>query len=201
MCRSERRARSLRSLGCAGFAALLAAGCATPVAPPVEPGARPESWSGRFAANWLESADPPREQAASGRFFLRASGQRTELDVYSPFGQTIARAAAGPEGAMLETADGVRHRAESPEALTERVLGWRIPVGRLPAWLGGDASARPVAAAFDDADWAVSVDEATDDGTPRRVTLRWPSRPPASEWRRVTIRLVIDGAGQALAPR
>lgn len=200
MCRSERRAGPRRA-GCAFAVALLAAGCATPVAPPSEPGVRPTSWSGRFAARWLETADPPREQTASGRFLLCAVDQRTELHVYSPFGQTIARAAAGPRGASLETADGARHEAESPEALTERVLGWRIPVGRLPAWLAGDPASHASGESFDDAGWTVSVDEAVGGGSPRRMTLRWPSRPPASEWRRVTIRLVIDGAEQALAPR
>ncbi len=159
MCRSERRAAPRRAGRAFALAlALLAAGCATPVAPPAEPGVRPTIWSGRFAARWLESADPPREQAASGRFLLRAGDQRTELDVYSPFGQTIARAVAGPHGASLQTADGVRHQAGSPEALTERVLGWRIPVARLPAWLAGDPASQPTGDDFEDAGWSVSVE-------------------------------------------
>jgi len=197
MFRSERR-RLARALGAAIAAALLAAGCATPVAPPAQPGAPPSSWSGRFAVTWSEPADPPREERASGRFLLREADGRTELDVFSPFGQTLARAVAGPSGAMLETSDGARHEAQSAEALTEQVLGWRVPVGRLADWLRGGPRRGVIPASFQDGGWSVSVDEADGAERPRRLTLRWPTEsagPLAS--RRVTIRLVVDSGDAA----
>lgn len=171
-------------------AALLIAGCATPEPPGTgEPVAR---WSGRFAATWVEPADPPREERASGSFSLRASGATTELDVFSPFGQTVAHAVTGPGGAMLETSDGKRHEADSPEVLTEKVLGWRIPVGRLPDWLRITIRAGIAPAPFVDSGWSISA-EATGNGEPpRRLTLRWPSEGEAAGSRRVTIRLVLD---------
>jgi len=196
MCRSERR-RLLRGLATAFATALLAAGCATPVAPPAPAGVPPSIWSGRFAVTWSEPADPGREERASGRFLLRADGERTELDVFSPFGQTLAHAVAGPEGATLETSDGARHAAHSPEALTEQVLGWRVPVARLADWLRGGAGAGASRTGFVDAGWTVSVDDADAAQRPRRLTLRWPSEPSPPGSRRVTIRLVVDSTDAA----
>src|SRR5690606_22957532 len=85
------RARRLAGTLCG--AALLAAGCATPLAPP-EPGG--QAWAGRFAVTWTPETPPPREERASGRFSLREAGDRTELEVFSPFGQTVARALSRP---------------------------------------------------------------------------------------------------------
>jgi len=196
MFRSERR-RLARGLAATFATALLAAGCATPVAPPSPPGAPPTVWSGRFAVTWSEPADPIREERASGRFLLRAVGGRTELDVFSPFGQTVAHAVAGPEGATLETSDGARHEAQSPEALTEQVLGWRVPVARLAGWLRGEAHGGTAHSGFVDSGWTVSVDDADAAQRPRRLTLRWPSEPSPPGSRRVTIRLVVDSADAA----
>jgi outer membrane lipoprotein LolB len=171
-------------------ATMLIAGCAAPVAPTAgEPVSR---WSGRFAATWVEPADPPREERASGSFTLRAAGATTELDVFSPFGQTVAHAVTGPRGAVLETSDGTRHEADDPDLLTEKVLGWRIPVGRLPDWLRIITRAASVAAPFVDSGWSISPDATGDGGERRRLTLRWPVGGEAANARRVTIRLVLD---------
>lgn len=196
MFRSERR-RLARAFGAAVAGALLAAGCATPVAPPSEPGSLPSSWSGRFAVTWSEPADPTREERATGRFLLREADGRTELDVFSPFGQTLARAITGPSGSVLETSDGARHEAQSPEALTEQVLGWRVPVGRLAEWLRGSASRGAAAGNFQDGGWSIRVDEADSAERPRRLTLRWPTEPAPAQSRRVTIRLVVDSGDAA----
>lgn len=167
--------------------AALAAGCAT-TQPPVAAHGEPamSRWIGRFAVSWTEAASPPRTGSASGRFALTEAGDRIALDVLSPFGQTIARAQAGPDGATLEAADGQRHAADSPEALTEAVLGWRIPVRQLPAWLSGAHPDRML-----DAGWLVSV-EAREEGRPSRMTLRWPAEFVRTATRDVTIRLILD---------
>jgi hypothetical protein len=198
MSRCERLIVASRRLSVASIAALLAAGCATPVPPP-EGGPPVSRWSGRFAATWVVPADPPREERASGRFSLREAGATTELDVLSPFGQTLAHAVASPAGAMIETSDGVRHEADSPDALTERVLGWRIPVGRLPDWLRLAGRAENAVAPFVDSGWSISADAAGDGERPARLTLRWPVDGSAAGLRRVTIRLVLDD-GQLPAP-
>jgi outer membrane lipoprotein LolB len=177
------RARRLAGVFCG--AALLAAGCATPVAP-TGPGEQGRAWAGRFAVTWTPESPPPREERASGRFTLREAGDRTELEVFSPFGQTVARALAQPGSAVLETADGRRLEAGNPEALTESVLGWRAPVQQLPGWLRGDLPDQ-----FVDSGWRISVD-AREGGRPQRLTLTWPAEVVASAWRTVTIRLLLD---------
>ncbi len=190
MCRSDGGIAARGRLAGAGVLALAVtlAGCATPRAPSGGAG----EWSGRFSVTWAAPADPPRDESAAGRFLLRESGGRTELDVFSPFGQTIARARTGAGDAQLETSDGRRFAAPSAEALTEEVLGWRAPVSRLPHWLRGEfatADARPQAVV--DAGWSVSIDE-WGARAPQRMTLRWPAEPGAAPARRVTIRLILD---------
>lgn len=158
-------------------------GCATPQ-PPTDTGFD-HRWSGRFTAGWTD-ATPGGGDRVTGRFALAAGAGQATLEVLSPLGQTLVRAHAGPRGAWLETADGQRHTAETPEALTEVVLGWRIPVLRLPAWLADD---RPDEAVEDD--WEVRVD-ARDPSRPRRLSLRWPAAGGSMEGRSVAIRLIID---------
>ena len=168
---------------------LLAAGCATPTVPPPAPDTR--HWAGRFAVTW--SADPAtaREERAGGRFTLREAAGRTELDVFSPFGQTVARAYAVPGSAVLETSDGRRYEAEDAEALTQAALGWRAPVQALPRWLAAGADDERI-----DRGWHVRVD-ARENGLPQRLTLRWPALAEGETAPRVTIRLVLDPEGSA----
>jgi outer membrane biogenesis lipoprotein LolB len=201
MFRSERLAR--REIACGGTrrallartaplaAALLVAGCAGPRAVlPDEQGPRPVAWSGRFAATWTSPEDTSREDRGSGRFWLRNLGVRTELEIYSPFGQTLARAGADAARAWLETSDGRRFEADDPQALTEQVLGWRIPVSRLPHWLRGELAAAAGSPTLD-AGWSVVSDRAPGQA-PRRLTLQWPHQAQAAASRSVTIRLAVD---------
>ncbi len=186
---SPRRALLARTASLA--AALLVAGCAGPRAVlPDEQGPQPVAWSGRFAATWTNPEDSSREDRGSGRFWLRNLGARTELEIYSPFGQTLARAGADAARAWLETSDGKRFEADDPQALTEQVLGWRIPVSRLPHWLRGELAAAAGSPTVD-AGWRVVSDRAPGQ-VPRRLTLQWPHQAPASGLRSVTIRLALD---------
>lgn len=151
--------------------------------PPAQPAT--ETWSGRFSADWIEPTTPPRPDRATGRFVLEREAGRTRLEVASPFGQTIARAVVSPERSTLETADGRLHQAESAEALTESILGWKVPVARLPEWLSAHAGPTTTA------DWRVEV-ERDDAGQPRRLTLEWPRDREGPEAPGVRIRLVVD---------
>ena len=166
--------------------AALAGGCAV-TGPAGETGSgAPARWSGRFSADWSETTEPPRSDRSSGRFELAATPGRTTLEVMSPFGQTVVRAQAGPDGASMETADGRRYAADTPEALTETVLGWRIPILRLPHWLTEDHPDRAV-----EGGWDVRIEE-REGALPRRLRLRWPAEGTADNGRSVTIRLVLD---------
>jgi outer membrane biogenesis lipoprotein LolB len=144
MWRSERRLR--HGLATALALTLGLGGCA--VAPPAPPPAAPAAvaidavreWAGRFSVISRPDTPEANQEAGAGRFVLvsrPAPGGRTlELDVVTPFGQTIATARRAPDGsATMTLADGRRIEAPSLDALLERALGWPLPVERLPAWL------------------------------------------------------------------
>jgi outer membrane lipoprotein LolB len=105
---------------------------------------------------------------ASGRVSWRHSPESDELLITSFLGQGVARIRrTGGEVELL--ADGKEHRASDAETLTERVLGWRLPLGGLPDWVQGhprpgsaadvrrDAAERVVAFVQDD--WKVEYQE------------------------------------------
>lgn len=183
-----------------GVAALLVAGCAT--APPVAPGApaldgAPNFWTGRFAVTYSEGGFEPREERSSGRFSLRADDERRELELASPLGQTMAQVTLDAREATLVASDGRSYRAQSAEALTERVFGWRVPLGDLPRWLAGRvdrptqrADGRVVAGT--DRGWSVRFD-AFDGDRPQRLSLDWPAD-GGDGLRRLELKLVVDSA-------
>ncbi|UCE31964.1 MAG: outer membrane lipoprotein LolB, partial [Burkholderiales bacterium] len=121
-------------------------------------------------------------QVAQGSFSLIERERVTALDLVSPFGQTLARIQLdrGSGHATLEASDGRLYEAASVETLTERLLGWRVPVRQLADWAQGraggalrtaDASGRMLVAA--DERWIAAVQE-WGESRPRRISLRWP---------------------------
>lgn len=179
--------------------ALLLGACAStpPVAPPagsqsVSPPVQPQGrWAGRFSVTVTEPGTLANEERSSGRFVLEAANQVTRLELFSPLGQTMARALLDPGGASLVTANGQRFDAASPEELTEQALGWRMPVAELPRWL----TATPQAASIlsNDADWDVQV-SAWRDHRPARLSADWPARNFQRAPRRVNLKLIVDEA-------
>lgn len=67
----------------------------------------------------------------------RATGD--EILLQGPLGQTMARVELNGDGAVLDV-EGTRHRAPDAEGLTEKVLGWRLPLSGMRAWLRAAAS-------------------------------------------------------------
>jgi outer membrane lipoprotein LolB len=175
-------------VGAVLLAALLAA-CAT------APSAPERVTTGRFAAT--ATRDDAR-QSVSGRFTLAVAGPRRTLDIATPVGTTIARVEIEPArttvtGPQLETLTGA-----DPDALIERVLGWRLPVAGLADWLDGRPDpARPARTVRDGErltieqdGWTVIVEETSPvTGKPRRLALLRPERgaEPA-----LTVRLIVD---------
>jgi len=78
---------------------------------------------------------------ASGNITWRHSRDADDVFITSPIGQGIARITRAGDRARLVTADGKSFEANDAEALTEQVLGWRLPLAGLPDWV----QARPVA--------------------------------------------------------
>lgn len=158
-------------------------------------------YAGRFSVTWRDAADDDTGQRAIGRFLLRVAPSRSELEVSSPLGQTLAVATVAAGAASLTTADGRQIRAERAEALTQRAFGWPAPLAELPRWLAAPAG-RPQPLAFEDSGWQVAI-ETWQDGLPRRLVLRWPSAgtsPGSASVREVELRLLVDEA-LAEAPR
>ncbi len=190
---------ALRRLLFAGSAALIVAGCATPTPPPVAepPAGTPNFWSGRFAVTYTEDGYQPRAERSSGRFSLLADGPRRQLELSSPLGQTLAQVTLDSGEAVLIASDGKQYRAESGEALTERVFGWRVPIGDLPRWLAGRV-AQPtqhengLVVAGIDGRWSVRF-EAFEGERPRRLSLDWPAD-GGDGARRIELKLVVDDA-------
>ncbi|MCX7152725.1 MAG: lipoprotein insertase outer membrane protein LolB [Proteobacteria bacterium] len=80
-------------------------------------------------------------EGASGAITWRHSRDADDLFLTSPIGQGIARITRIGDQVRLTTVDGKSFEATDAEALTEQVLGWRLPLKGLPDWV----QARPVA--------------------------------------------------------
>lgn len=178
---------------------LLAAGCATPGAPGAGlPGSFEASrWAGRFAVTMTEPGADPRVERASGRFLIESRAGSTLLELLSPLGQTMATARLKQDRAELLTAEGRLFEADSAEELTERVFGWRMPVGDLPRWLRGlldspteTAGGRPLAGS--EHGWAIRLDDWRPSG-PARLNLDWPAGPPRGR-PEINLKLIVDDA-------
>jgi len=177
----------VRLLACA--IAALATACAS--LPPAE-----RSYSGRFSATAGEGAE---RHNLSGRFSLEVGAGRQTLDLATPIGTTVARVQTSP-GSALISFQGQEIQGTDADALTERVLGWRLPVSGLADWI----EARPVAgrparvelnggriASIEQDGWTIRVTESFDDSSrPRRLSLE---RPAAGPQPAVSVRLVLDG--------
>lgn len=170
-----------RLLGLLGSLTLTA--CA-PLARRPAPAAVPApegQWQGRFSlrVERLASAEIQngRTDSAQGNFALSSRGGQVVLDLASPLGQTLARIESDLRGAALVLADGRRIEAADAQSLLEQLLGWRLPVDRLPAALAAlagedDALLRAArVAAVLGADWSARI-EALDEGR-QRLGLQW----------------------------
>ncbi|KAF1054945.1 MAG: Outer-membrane lipoprotein LolB [Stenotrophomonas maltophilia] len=78
----------------------------------------------------------PRDSGSGTLFWLQRQGYY-DIRLSGPLGRGAARL-TGREGAVtLEVAGQGRYQAESPEALLEQQLGWRLPVSHLLWWVRG----------------------------------------------------------------
>ncbi|MBI3371599.1 MAG: outer membrane lipoprotein LolB [Betaproteobacteria bacterium] len=89
-------------------------------------------------------------EAASGNIAWRHADDADELLITTPVGGAVARIVRGPDAVMVTGADGVEHRAADAQSLTERVLGFRLPLEGLADWVRARPSISSVAAAHYD---------------------------------------------------
>lgn len=113
-------------------AALLAAACASfdpaPPAGPLEFQLR-----GRLAARFGD-------ESFTGNVSWRHAAHGDEMLITTPMGQGVARIVRAPEGVLLRTAEPREYHAPDAEALTEKVLGFRLPLAGLGDWVRGRPS-------------------------------------------------------------
>jgi outer membrane lipoprotein LolB len=135
--------------------------------------------------------------ALTANFRWRHDGDRDELDLVSPLGQTIARLSGGRDGVELRTADGSLVTGADWTALTARSLDWPLPVDGLAFWIQGvpradapfvsepSADGRPGVLRQDG--WTIVYQSFASDAAgvarPTRMTLAYPA---------VELRLVVD---------
>lgn len=85
--------------------------------------------------------------AFNGRVAIKHNGERSsagvrwthqgvedEILLLAPLGQTVARILGNEEGVLLE-ASGKQYFEQDAESLTERVLGWHLPMSGMRYWV------------------------------------------------------------------
>jgi outer membrane lipoprotein LolB len=93
------------------------------------------SLSGRLAAR---SGD----EAFSGSVQWRHSAASDEVLITTPLGQGVARIVREGDAVVLTTAEPKEYRAADVESLTEKALGFRLPLAGLADWVRGRPSGR-----------------------------------------------------------
>ncbi len=130
--------------------------------------------NGRLAAN-------ARDDSFTGSLNWRHARAADDLVIRTPLGQGVARLVRQGDAVELATAEGRIHRATDAEALTERVLGFRLPIEGLADWVRG----RP-APALEARGWKIEYQEYDSERRPVRMRLTYPGielRLAISEWK------------------
>lgn len=116
-----------------------------------------------------------------------------EVWLLSPLGQTVAHIQSTPGMARLTDRNLKEYDASDVESLTEKILGWRLPLEGLDWWVRGIASDHsPSIASFDEAHRIVSLRQ---DGWEIRFARRFENGSPkvvVLEREGIRIKFVID---------
>ena len=89
---------------------------------------------GRFSVAYEQNNRP---QSVQGRFQWQQQGQRIDIDLMSPLGQTMAKMAITPNSATIQQTGKEIKVAENVAELSEQTLGWSLPVTGMRDWLQG----------------------------------------------------------------
>lgn len=120
MKRAVRRAASLAAVA-------LVAACAQFEPRPPE-GPLEFQLAGRLAARY-------NGESFTGNVTWSHARQGDEMLISSPLGQGVARIVRNAEGVILRTAEPREYRADDAETLTQKVLGFRLPLLGLGDWV------------------------------------------------------------------
>lgn len=121
----------LRNTLYAGLFLLLTACATTPgfsvLQRPAEPRLAPYAFNGRVSIRHNG------ERSSAGVRWIHR-GVEDEILLLAPFGQTAARVFSDARGVLLETS-GKQYFEQDAETLTERVLGWHLPLSGMRYWV------------------------------------------------------------------
>lgn len=81
-----------------------------------------------------------RDDGFTGNVTWRHAASGDEMLITTPLGQGVARIVRQGDAVELKTAEGKELRAADSESLTERVLGFRLPIEGLADWVQGKPS-------------------------------------------------------------
>jgi outer membrane lipoprotein LolB len=84
--------------------------------------------SGRLAARY-------QSESFTGNVTWKHARDADEMLISTPLGQGVARIARQGDAVVLATAEPREYRASDAEALTEQVLGFRVPLAGLADWV------------------------------------------------------------------
>jgi outer membrane lipoprotein LolB len=167
-------------------AALAAAGCAEVAYVRPAPDLQFEI-AGRIAVKY-------RDEAASANLAWRHGALGDELIITSQLGQGVARLVREGAEVKLSTPERGEFRAADAESLTEKVLGFRLPLAGLADWVRARPAPGPARPRYDasgrlleleQAGWRVQYLEYSG-GRPVRLRLVYPGlelRLAISEWK------------------
>jgi outer membrane lipoprotein LolB len=85
----------------------------------------------------------------SGSTRWQHEAARDTIALFSPMGGQVANIDANPQSVVLVDSDGKSYRAEDAETLTQKTLGWRLPMKGLPDWVLG----RPAPGTIEESRW------------------------------------------------
>lgn len=122
------------------------------------------------------------------RFDWQHSEERDALLIASPFGQGIGKVSRDATGASLRLADGRSERADSLEALAERLFGTAIPLSELANWLRG---AYPQTAGSAGG-WSIDIEQVDTLGQPESGATRVLPRVQVLRKEDLLLRLIVD---------
>jgi outer membrane lipoprotein LolB len=188
------RGASARALAASLLLAALLTACATPILVPPD-----RAYSGRFA---VTTAFEEQRENVSGRFTLEIRGPQQIVELASPLGTTVARVEIEPGGARATGAQMQEVRGADADALTQRLLGWPLPVSGLADWIEGRPVPTRVARVereggrvvlLEQDGWTIRMPEYSEaTARPRRLVLE---RPAAANTPSVVLRLIVDEPG------
>ncbi|RZT06054.1 outer membrane lipoprotein LolB [Duganella sp. CF402] len=119
------------------------AGCATTSSAPrssaaVAPYRDSVELAGRIAINYSRDG---KKESLNGKFTWQQGRASTDVTLISPTGQTVAVINVTPSSATLKESGKQPLTAPDLDTLTQKTLGWTLPVSGLRDWLQGYAVA------------------------------------------------------------